>query len=128
MTDYKKIADGDPGGDLQAAYEAMIAETEQVSRGEYRVTDKMIASALGLAAANDFLDAVEMAVPARVTSWLKSGGIDVNHVDTVSTLTAINPPNVVAVLAMGKEAVSKYPAMEITHLEKARSMRSEDRI
>lgn len=124
MVDYTAIADGDPGGDLEAAYATMLAETITQSRGQHPVTDLRVAGEIGLAAAEEFFTSIEAVVSSRVIGWFRTTGVDINHPDTIATLNAINPPHKDAVLAMGNETVSKYPGLTIEHLKKARTKRA----
>lgn len=129
MVDYTLIANEDPGGTLEQAYATMVDRRVSVSRGVYKITDIMVAAEIGLSKAESFLSAVEAAVPARVSHWIKTGGIDINHPDTIATLTAINPPHLAEVLPMGSESVCPYGAgFKIGHLQNARQMRADGRI
>ena len=109
---YKLIADNDPGGTLDAAFESMAAETTKQSKGKYLVNDLMIVNELGASDGHAFLDSVEASelLPERAKLWLRGNGIDVNHPDVEGILTAMNPPNIDKVLAMGDEVVPKYGA------------------
>lgn len=129
MIDYEAIANDDIGGDIDTAFTALTAMTITQSRGEYLVNDKAVTNALGLVAANKFLDALEASpIPERVKRWMIGDGIDINHPDTVATLIAMAPPGYESVLALGTETVAKYPGITPAHLQKARTMRAEGRI
>lgn len=140
MTDYyKTLADADPGGDLQAAYEAMKAETVDVSRGEYRITDQDIAAEIGPVEGLAFTAALEAARDAgalkpRILRWLEGKGIDINNPGTRGMLAQLVAADhldqalVDKVVAMGSIAQPKYPGLELGHLQNARDWRKEGKI
>ena len=81
MIDYKNIADNDPGGDLDVAYEAMKKETVK-SYPTKMMTYLDIANLLDLSKSKELQDAVVgiADIPEFVDHELKSGGLDVNDV------------------------------------------------
>lgn len=130
---YKLIADDDPGGKLETAFESMSKVTESRSRGSFRVNDIMIVAVLGSTDGHEFLDAVEGSnlLPERAKLWLRGEGIDINHPDTAGVLRAMNPnpPHLEKVLAMGNEIVPKYGAgFKAGHLQTAREKRKGSKI
>jgi hypothetical protein len=136
MSDYyKKIADGDPGGDLTAAYEAMRAETISApSQGEYRVTMTTMANRLGRDAARRIYAGFKAAVAAgQMDDWelaqLNDKGFDINNPETATAVTALFQAGVLtqsdatALLNIAESTEPKYPGLEIGHLQNAREMR-----
>lgn len=125
--DYKLIADGDPTGDLFVAYDTMLAQTETVSKGVFKVSDIMVAKEIGLTKANLFLDAVETFMPSRVANWIQGQGIDINDAETVAalgTITALVAEDLAAVLAMGTSTACIYgTGFKPGHLQNARQKR-----
>ena len=127
--DYKLIADDDPGGDLGTAYATMAASMVTVERSSTVFTGHMIAQEIGIAAANQFLNDVELAAPARVMGWFNDFGLDLSDPDVVAYMTSINPANLAAVLALTDESQCKYGTnFKMGHLQNARQYRADGKI
>lgn len=139
MIDYTSIANGDPGGDLQLAFESMTAETVEQAQ-DRKVNYVVIANEAGFAEAG----ALEARIRAKIAAnelpeWvhdaLKSGGLNINDsqletqllsmVDEVSLTTA----HANKILTLKTVSVAKYPQLrEQSHLAKARKLRVEGKI
>ena len=129
---YTTIADADPGGDLQAAYDALVARKVSTT-DQVRITDVDMARELGFGKAIGILDGIQTAIdanalPARVMRWIEQVGLDINHTGTVNALSNLVPTYISASDAtdlqnMGK--VAEFPGLTIKDLEKARRLRSE---
>lgn len=140
MTDYKKIADGDPGGELEAAYNSMIAETEQSPiQGEYRVTLTTISKKLGRDAARLVNAKLKQAVAdGHMDQWeldeLYDDGFDLNDPETKKAIAklkqegALGETEAAALLGMAMQSVPLYPGLEMGHLQNAREMRERGEI
>lgn len=133
MADYKSIADNDPGGDAQAAFEALKG-MKQNSNENVMITDLSMANRLGFTVANEILDGIQMAIDAnqissRVMRWIETVGIDVNNSDSVAQIDAlvvaglITTDHKTALLNLGKEFM--FPGITKSDVEKARRLRSE---
>lgn len=132
----KEFADNDPGGDLNAAYLTMTAQTVPGTQ-ERLLSDLSIANALGLSAAVAIMSGIQQAVTdgamdARVVRWLETGGVDINHADTQASLTALAAGGYIttsqkdALIAIGYEPA--YPGLTLSQLDKARRLRAEGKI
>lgn len=133
MTDYKKLADNDPGGDLATAYATMKAETE-VTTPELKLTYVKIGNLVSLDAASALQAAVlnvGTGIPEWVDSALKGSGIDVNNTQTQSLLTQLGSNSYItvatadAIKALGNVTVAKYTELSsMEFLKKARTLRT----
>ena len=129
MIDYKNIADNDPGGDLDVAYEAMKKETVK-SYPKKMMTYLDIANLLDLSKSKELQDAVVgiADIPEFVDHELKSGGLDVNDVKSQYMLRAIVSEDTAnAIIGLGAVVTLAYPNFKIGHLSNARHMRLEGR-
>ena len=133
MTDYIKLADNDPGGDLESAYVSMKAETE-VTNPELKLTYTSVGNQVSLAASAELQAAVlnvGSGIPEWVDNALKGSGIDVNNAQTQGLLTQlgsnsyITVANADAIKALGNKTVAKYPELSsMEFLKKARTLRT----
>tara|TARA_R110000822_G_scaffold310397_1_gene443034 strand:- start:798 stop:1211 length:414 start_codon:yes stop_codon:yes gene_type:complete len=133
MTDYKNIADNDPGGDLATAYATMKAETEVVTP-VFKLTYTKIANLVSLNAASALQAAVlnpGTGIPEWVDSALKGSGIDVNNTQTQALLTQLGSNSYItvatadAIKALGNVTVAKYTGLSsMEFLKKARTLRT----
>ena len=129
MIDYKNIADNDPGGDLDVAYEAMKKEAVK-SYPKKMMTYLDIANLLDLSKSKELQDAVVgiADIPEFVDHELKSGGLDVNDVKSQYMLRAIVSEDTAnAIIGLGAVVTLAYPNFKIGHLSNARQMRLEGR-
>lgn len=137
---YKALADLDPGGTLESAYDTLAVAETTSSDHVQMVTDLSIAASIGLNDTVAFLAGLDTAVddlvlPSIVVEWLTTnGGIDVNHQDSQTTLQSLATANYVeqttvdAVIAMGENSELDFPNLKIGHLANARQMRAEGRV
>lgn len=125
---YKLIADGDPGGELQAAFESMKAETV-TSTPEVMITYRRI-SVMSFAA----MVALEAAIKATestndaIHALLKTDGIDVNDAQVAGVLIGLVPTHANDIIAMGVITTPTYAGLKLGHLQNARQMRIEGRV
>lgn len=123
MTDYKGIADGDPTGDLQAAFDSMAAETVATTP-EKLMTYRSIANEVSFAASAELETSVLASMPAWLNANLQTGGIDVNNSQTAALLgSLVTTATADAIIAAGVINVAKYPGLKIGHLADARRQR-----
>jgi len=141
MTDYKLIADADPGGDLFAAYTALSAQTT-TAVGETRLNLTGVANALGSAVADRIEDALDAALQAKVikkwayNSMVDGAGAGLNLADkdmparlgSFVQAGLLSQDDVDSLLGLASIDVAKFPGLTPAHLDKARTMRSEGRI
>ena len=128
--DYKLIADNDPAGELQSAFDSMKTETV-TSTPEVMVTYRRISASVSLAASAELEAAVlaAQAMPSWVNTALASDGIDVNDPQVSATLNNIvSADTAAAIIAMGIVTIPKYAGLKIGHLANARQMRAEGRV
>jgi len=137
MTDYKKIADGDPGGDLQTAYLSMKGQADPgvktLTGNELRIWAAMNDADynnLKAAAANSV--AAEMAV-ALIQN--PDSILEMEKQEVVALITGLNQSGVIsdtgkaALENMAAVTTPKYPGLtQQTVLAKARTMRQEGRV
>ena len=134
--DYKFIADNDPGGDLQSAFNVMSTEMTD-STEKKLITDSMLAREIGLVDANAVMDGIERAVsegvlPQRVVRWIETQGIDINFQDTRDTLLFLQQGDYITedlrlkVLTLSK--VPKYQGITLADIEKARLLRAQGKV
>lgn len=138
MIDYKAIADGDPGGDLEAAFAAMAAETVTVQIPGKRQTYISIADEVGFAEAAALSGTVEAEVTAKqLPKWvdvaLEQDGIDVTNPQVKPILDGmvndlLTQAMVDAIIATGSEDRPKYPGLRIGYLADARRKRERGEI
>jgi len=132
----KQIADNDPGGAVDDAFNAMSSEMTH-GNGQRLLTDQSIANDLGLIRGVAIMTAIEQAVsdgvlPSRIIRWIEGHGIDVNHADTQSTLESLEISEYIttdqrnAIIALGHEP--KFPGLTLSDLQKARRLRIEGKI
>tara|TARA_R110002074_G_scaffold119_2_gene486 strand:+ start:901 stop:1293 length:393 start_codon:yes stop_codon:yes gene_type:complete len=130
MVNYKLIADNDPVGELQTAFDSMAAEAV-TSTPEVMVTYRQIGERVSLAASAELEAAVNGSelVPSWVDSVLAKDGINVNDAQVSATLGAIvSTDTAAAIIAMGLVTSPKYAGLKIGHLANARQMRAEGRV
>ncbi len=128
--DYKALADGDVGGDVETAFSTMKAETVSTFP-EVMVTYIQIGYKVSVAASKALEDALpsNVGVPKWVNSKLTTTGINVNDPQVSELLDVLVPTHAQSIKDMGKVEVPKYPYLKrTTHLTKARLMRSEGRV
>lgn len=127
--DYTLIADNDPGGDLETAYATMFAETVVNERSNAVFNDRDIAMEVGFTLANQFLDDLEAAAPARIMRWIETIGLDLAHQDVIDAITNIAPRNLSVVLALKDETLPRYGvSFNEGHLQSARELRAVGRV
>lgn len=132
MVDYKAIADGDPGGDLQAAFDSMRAEmvtAPYMVRVNY--TD-LLAIDIPLTTKLSNLIASEVSlgnIPEVVHIRLNDGGLDINNPGTQAMLAGyvvaseLTQAEMNTITALGE--IKKYPDLVIPQiLQNARDARS----
>jgi len=127
---YKDLADNDPGGELQSAFDKMRAETITVNP-EYMVTYRTIGSLVGLAESAELEIAVKAAssIPEWVNTSLASDGIDVNDAQVSATLgVLVSEATAAKITELGNVVVPRRTGLKIGHLANARQMREEGRI
>lgn len=127
MVDYKAIADGDPGGDLDSAYTTMAAETV-ITTPEKLMTYRSIANEVGFAASAE-LEAGVLNDSNGMPSWLHADlaarGIDVNNPDVGALIgVLVSAPTATAILAAGQVPVAVYTGLKVGHLQNARQQRA----
>ena len=130
MVNYKLLADNDPGGELETAFDSMSAETI-TSTPEVMVTYRQIGERVSLAASAELEAAVNgsASIPSWVDSVLAKDGINVNDAQVSATLGAIvSADTAAAIIAMGVVTSPKYSGLKIGHLANARQMRQAGRI
>lgn len=138
MVNYELIADNDPGGDLEAAFALMKAETITQPK-DRKVNYVQIANEAGFTEAS----ALEYRIKALVSTsnlpeWvhdaLKSEGLNINDSQVSAQLnalvdgTTLTTAHVDAILAMKNEVSPKYPGIKLGHLETARLLRVEGKV
>ena len=131
MIDYKLIADEDPGGDLQTAFDTMAAVTIEVRKSRAIYNSLGLAAAIGFTNANEFLNDVEAStlIPERVVMWINTTGVDIVNADTALILKVIAPQHLDLVLALANETISKYGArFRMGHLQNAREYRARGKV
>lgn len=138
MIDYKLIADNDPGGDLEAAFATMAAETVSVPIPGKRQTYLSIADEAGFTEATALSATVDAAVsggqlPKWVDTALERDGIDVTNPQVGPILNglvnaSLTQAMVDAILATGIEQQPKYPGLKEGHIQNARQKRTRGEI
>ena len=132
--DYKGIADADPGGTLEDAFKYMSEDIKVQSRGEYRVTQLIMARDLGMTLATSIrakLDTAVVAggVPGWLIGFLDGPGIDINDPETAIFMTQLvagkilNKSEADALLGMRTETVLVWSGLKIGHLDNSRQGR-----
>jgi hypothetical protein len=125
MVDYKKIADGDPTGPLEAAFNTMAAETVATTP-EKLMTYRTIASEVSFAASVELETGITTAgMPKWLDADLQTRGIDVNSPDVAALIGSIvSAPTATAILAAGVVSAPVYPGLALGHLQNARQQRA----
>jgi len=137
MIDYRGLADGDPGGTLQDAFNIM--ETATVSEAEDRSFNyTQIANQAGFGVATELQAVVTMLVganqfPAWVNSALESEGINVNDPQVSGAVTSLvaaglSQESADAILALRYVENKVYPRIKIGYLANARQKRIDGEI
>jgi len=124
--DYKLLADNDLGGDLDAAFATMSAETI-TSTPEVMVTYRRISAAVSLEASAT-LEAIVQGMetmPSWVDKALATDGIDVNNPQVAGLLDSIIPEFSAAIIAMGIVTTPRYAGLKIGHLANARQKKEQ---
>ncbi len=127
MVDYKLLADNDPGGDLQQAFDLMSIQTVD-STPEVLMTYRTIASKVGFAESGELEAAVlgEPTLPQWLNVDLQSRGIDVNDPQVAGLLnTLVSAATAANITAAGVIVSPKYPNMKVGHLKNARDQRND---
>ena len=135
MIDYKVIADADPGGDLQAAFEAMRDETvtsyKALSGNELRLwsaANPYDYSAIKMAAATNVVAEIAFSLIQTPDSLLELNRADVLlMVEGMVTGGIFSEEGKNALLAMATVITPAYPGLNQAILAKARDMRKEGR-
>jgi hypothetical protein len=134
MVDYKLIADSDPGGDLQAAFDTMAAETVSKTPEVYvNYTNLM---AVDLALAGQLSAIIKAAVdagtlPEVVHIRLNNGGLNINNPSSGYVLQGFVEAGYLTqaekdtIMAMGVVTTKKYPGLKPGHVQNARQKRAE---
>lgn len=124
---YKLIADNDPGGDLETAFNTLASETV-ITTPETMITYRKIAASVSLTATAELEQAIS-ALPLWVNKALQTDGIDVNDPQTAAALSSlVSTETAASIIALGKISTQKYPGLKLGHLQNAREMRAEGKI
>ena len=131
MIDYKLLADNDPGGDLEVAFNLMYEQTV-ATYPQKLMTYIDIASRAGFFVSAELQNAVvdNVGIPSWVDIALSRDGVDVNDEQTQSVLSSIvSEETALAISALGVELISRFPQLtSVRHLDKARVMRADGRV
>ena len=128
MIDYKVIADADPGGDLQAAFEAMRDETVT----SYRALSGNELRLWSAANPNDY-SAIKVAEIAFSLIQTPDSLLELNRADVLLMVEGMVTGGIFseegknALLAMATVITPAYPGLNQAVLAKARDMRKEGR-
>jgi len=137
MVDYKLLADNDPGGDLQIAFEAMKAETVTQAQGR-KLTYLQIANEVDFATATALQKRISALVvagtfPEWLDASLKAEGVNINDPQIHGEQGALNAlvgdgaefsqVQADAIAALKNVTTLKYSGLKLGHLETARAMR-----
>ena len=136
VTDYKAIADADPTGDLQAAFETMRNQTVSSYRAltgnELRLwsaANPTDYSRIKSAAAADVVSEIAFSLIQTPDSLL-----ELNRPEVLAMVAAMVAAGIVseqgrdALLAMARVEVPMFPGLNQALLAKARAMRAEGRV
>ena len=124
---YKLIADNDPGGDLQTAFNSLASETI-ITTPETMITYRKIAARVSLTATAELETAIS-ALPLWVNKALQTDGIDVNDAQTAAVLSSlVSTETASSIIALGQISTPKYQGLKLGHLQNAREMRAEGKI
>ena len=131
MVDYKLLADSDPEGDLQVAFDSMAAETVTTTP-ETQVTYITLARDVGLTTANALASRLSTQL-AWIDKAMSGEGIDVNNPQVGPFLDALVDTDFTQLMAdnikaLGNVISPKYPGFKIGHLSNARQMRTDGRV
>lgn len=130
MVDYTKIADGDPGGELADAFNAMRVETEPSNSVAFH-TYVSIGGAIGFNTALQLSARVTSLLPSWVDEALQSEGLDVNDAQIpvlLDSLVDVNFTQGMADAVKGAGTQLKYIGLAVGHLANARTMRADGEI
>ena len=131
MINYKLLADNDPGGELQAAFDSMAAETVATTP-ETQVTYTTLARDVDLVTANALTSKLSTQ-SAWIDNALNSECINVNNPQVGPFLDALVDTDFTQLMAdnvkaLGNVISPKYPGLKIGHLANARQMRADGRV
>jgi hypothetical protein len=133
MIDYKAIADADPGGDLQIAFDAMKAEAVDVLRDvESRMMSaRTVYGLIGDVSGKAAMDAIKTSLTdSDVKSWFSpdQGGVDSFLVgptfDGLAAGGVITQAEADLVKSYAYTKTPKYPSLRMGHLQDARRKRA----
>lgn len=129
MIDYQAISDADPGGDLQAAFAALSAETISVLRGvdERMLSARGVYGIIGKTAGKAALDAIKAGeADDDVKAWFSpsEGGIDSFLIGPTFQGLAdggvITQAEADLVISYAYTIQPKFPGLTIAQIDKAR--------
>lgn len=130
MKYYKELADNDPGGDVQAAFDAMNSETIDTTPIK-RMSYADIAREVGYQESAALESVVDAAISSNgLAKWVKSrlerDGIDVNDSQTQALLTSlIGATEAAKIISAGIVKEKKFPYLtSIQQLTNARYARA----
>ena len=131
MVNYKLLADDDPGGDLQTAFDSMEAETV-TTNPEVMLTYKGIARDVNLNTAGQLALALDSS-PVWIDHAMRTDGINVNNLQVAPFLTTLiggsfTQAMVDSIKSLGNVVSPKYVGLKKGHLANARQMRADGRV
>lgn len=132
---YRQLAQDDPGGTVQAAFDTLSAMTVSHTASEKLITERAVLFALGGTDGETLLQVLEAAgqgnpVIARVVTWLKPGegkGVDVCNAETQLVLGSlvgqggVTQEMVDKLIALATTETLKYPNLDIEDIEYVRN-------
>ena len=127
--DYTKIADNDPTGDLQVAFDAMLLLTEDVTPETHLINYRLVAKDLTMAKSKTLQEAVvaTAAIPDWVDTAMAGGdGININAPEVPNALTAmgLTAELKAEILALGVSTNLMFPSLKLGELQTARDKRT----
>jgi len=126
--DYKAIADNDPTGDLQVAFDAMVLLTQDVTPEIHLLNYRLVAKDLTMAKSKTLQEAViaTAAIPAWVDDAMAGGdGININAAEVPNALIAmgLSAELRAEILALGVITSPMFSNLKIGHLKMASEKR-----
>lgn len=126
--DYTKIADNDPGGDLEVAFAAMLILTEESTPDEVKITYRTVGRDIGFAESMELEDKLKASenVPYWIDNTLNTEGVNVNDPQTAGVLAglALSEGLADAIVALGVITSLMLPTLRIGELQTARDKRT----
>jgi len=125
MINYKKIADNDVGGELDAALSTMKLLLETVKPAEKLITYRTVAAEVNLAASAELETAIKGAetMPEWVHTSLSNDGININDPQTEGVLNNLGLTDAQSIIDIGIDEVPMFANLKAGHLEVARAKR-----